>query len=52
MENLLMPDACFDKLDERDYKYSTMFEEEIVGEILPSSFILDNVEYQNQWAEK
>lgn len=42
-----------DKVDERDYKYSDVFEKEMkVWAELPSKFILDNVDYQNQWLEK
>jgi len=41
-------DSCYDIPDERDYKHSEVFKEEMVGEILPNKCILDNVEYQNQ----
>jgi len=44
-------DSCYDIPDERDYKHSEVFKEEMVGEILPNKCILDNVEYQNQWLE-
>lgn len=44
--------ACYDIPDERDYKYTEVFEEEIFWAILPQEFLMDNVEYQNQWLEE
>ena len=44
--------ACRDREDERDYKYSSIYKEELAGVQLPSKAILDNVEYQNQGAQK
>jgi len=44
--------ACYDQEDERDYKYSDVFAEEIAWtDALLSKCILDNVEYQNQGLE-
>jgi len=40
-----IPNACKNKIDERDYKYSNVFK---MGAELPEKVILDNVEYQNQ----
>jgi len=45
--------ACFDIIDERDYKYSQVQNIEFAWAWeLPSKFILDNVDYQNQWLEE
>lgn len=49
----MIENACYDIKDERAYKYSKVFENELLGaENYVSQCILDNVEYQNQWLEK
>jgi len=40
---------CYDEPDERDYEYSDVFE--TAWAEIPPRYILDNVEYQNQWAQ-
>lgn len=47
-----IPNSAYNKKDERDYKYSDIFKEEMAGQELPTSFILDNVDYQNQWLDE
>jgi len=49
----MIKDFAFDIPDERDYKYWSVFENEIkLWSELPSKVLLDNVEYQNQWLEE